>query len=73
MIDVNDHFGLWRSYHGEILRAAFVGRHGGLVEPITYDENSLFVVKARHSIFTETPLAYLLGQRRPSACSCAGR
>ncbi|MGW7440290.1 isochorismatase family cysteine hydrolase [Streptomyces sp. NPDC054849] len=62
VIYVNDNFGEWRSHHGEILRAALDGRHGDLVEPVAPDENSLFVVKARHSIFFETPLAYLLGQ-----------
>nr|WSX47917.1 cysteine hydrolase [Streptomyces sp. NBC_00974] len=62
VIYVNDNFGEWRSHHGEILRAALDGRHSDLVEPVAPDENSLFVVKARHSIFYETPLAYLLGQ-----------
>ncbi|MFD6985384.1 cysteine hydrolase family protein, partial [Streptomyces sp. NPDC059956] len=42
--------------------AALDGRHSDLVAPVAPDENSLFVVKARHSIFFETPLAYLLGQ-----------
>ncbi|WP_055598574.1 isochorismatase family cysteine hydrolase [Streptomyces aureus] len=59
---VNDNFGEWRSHHGEILRIALDGRHRDLVEPVAPDENSLFVVKARHSIFFETPLAYLLGR-----------
>ncbi|MFJ3202862.1 isochorismatase family cysteine hydrolase [Streptomyces sp. NPDC086989] len=62
VIYVNDNFGDWRSHHGEILQTALDGRHGDLVEPVAPDENSLFVVKARHSIFFETPLAYLLGQ-----------
>ncbi|MFD6225834.1 isochorismatase family cysteine hydrolase [Streptomyces sp. NPDC060232] len=62
VVYVNDNFGEWRSHHGEILGAALAGRHRSLVEPIAPDENSLFVVKARHSIFFETPLAYLLGQ-----------
>ncbi|WP_404961620.1 isochorismatase family cysteine hydrolase [Streptomyces sp. 147326] len=62
VIYVNDNFGEWRSHHGEILRAALDGRHSDLVEPVAPDENSLFVVKARHSIFFETPLSYLLGQ-----------
>lgn len=62
VVYVNDNFGEWRSHHGEILRAALQGRHPDLVEPVAPDENALFVVKARHSIFFETPLAYLLGQ-----------
>ena len=62
VIYANDNFGQWRSHHGELVRAALAGRHPELVEPITPDEDSLFIVKARHSIFYETPLAYLLGQ-----------
>ncbi|MEV7557680.1 isochorismatase family cysteine hydrolase [Streptomyces sp. NPDC089795] len=62
VIYVNDNFGRWRSHHGEILRAALAGKHSELVEPIVPDEDSLFVVKARHSAFFETPLGYLLAQ-----------
>ncbi|MFE9928564.1 isochorismatase family cysteine hydrolase [Streptomyces sp. NPDC005533] len=62
VIYVNDNFGRWRSHHGEILQAALDGKHAELVEPIAPDDDSLFVVKARHSAFFETPLAYLLGQ-----------
>ncbi|WP_329454191.1 cysteine hydrolase family protein [Streptomyces sp. NBC_01497] len=62
VIYVNDNFGEWRSHHGEILEEALSGGHADLVEPLAPDERSLFVVKARHSIFYETPLAYLLTQ-----------
>ncbi|RST00777.1 cysteine hydrolase [Streptomyces sp. WAC07149] len=62
VVYVNDNFGLWRSHHGEILEAALAGPHADLVEPVRPDEESLFVVKARHSVFYETPLAYLLGR-----------
>ncbi|MGW6538160.1 cysteine hydrolase family protein [Streptomyces sp. NPDC055051] len=62
VIYVNDNFGEWRSQHGEIVASALAGRHRDLVEPVVPDENALFVVKARHSVFYETPLAYLLGQ-----------
>ncbi|MER6443889.1 cysteine hydrolase family protein [Streptomyces venezuelae] len=62
VIYVNDNFGRWRSHHGEILQSALAGEHSELVKPIAPDEDSLFVVKARHSAFFETPLAYLLGQ-----------
>ncbi|MEU2790350.1 isochorismatase family cysteine hydrolase [Streptomyces sp. NPDC007100] len=62
VIYVNDNFGRWRSHHDEILRPALDGPHADLVEPIRPDDASLFVVKARHSIFYETPLEYLLGQ-----------
>ncbi|MEU9109006.1 isochorismatase family cysteine hydrolase [Streptomyces xanthophaeus] len=61
VIYVNENFGKWRSHHGEILDAALAGPHSDLVEPVRPDETSYFIVKARHSIFYETPLAYLLG------------
>lgn len=62
VVYVNDNFGQWRSHHGELLDKALSGPHAGLVEPLVPDERSLFVVKARHSIFFETPLSYLLHQ-----------
>ncbi|WP_327686423.1 isochorismatase family cysteine hydrolase [Streptomyces sp. NBC_00467] len=62
VIYVNDNFGEWRSHHGEILETALAGPHADLVEPLRPDDASLFLVKARHSIFYETPLAYLLSQ-----------
>ncbi|CAM5489023.1 Maleamate amidohydrolase [Streptomyces alboniger] len=62
VIYVNDNFGEWRSHHGEILDTALSGPHSDLVRPVQPDDASLFVVKARHSIFFETPLTYLLSQ-----------
>lgn len=62
VIYANDNFGNWRSHHGEIVDAAMAGARPDLVEPLRPDEKSLFVVKARHSIFYETPLPYLLQQ-----------
>ncbi|MBT2478845.1 cysteine hydrolase family protein [Streptomyces sp. ISL-94] len=62
VIYVNDNFGEWRSHHGEILETALAGPHADLVKPVAPDGDSLFIIKARHSIFYETPLAYLLGQ-----------
>ncbi|MEU3776060.1 isochorismatase family cysteine hydrolase [Streptomyces sp. NPDC032472] len=61
VIYANDNFGQWRSHHGQIIDAAMTGEHPELVEPVLPDEDSLFVLKARHSVFYETPLAYLLG------------
>ncbi|MFG2174160.1 cysteine hydrolase family protein [Streptomyces niveus] len=62
VIYVNDNFGEWRSHHGEILETALAGPHADLVEPVRPADDSLFVIKARHSIFYETPLSYLLSQ-----------
>ncbi|WP_133917806.1 cysteine hydrolase family protein [Streptomyces sp. NBC_00582] len=60
VVYANDNFGLWRSHHGELLERALSREHAELVEPIRPDDASLFVVKARHSVFYETPMAYLL-------------
>ncbi|MCX5448308.1 MULTISPECIES: isochorismatase family cysteine hydrolase [Streptomyces] len=62
VIYVNDNFGLWRSHHDELLDTVLSGPHADLVEPVRPDGKSLFVVKARHSAFFETPLEYLLRQ-----------
>ncbi|MEV6752650.1 isochorismatase family cysteine hydrolase [Streptomyces sp. NPDC051214] len=63
VIYANDNFGLWRSHHDELLDIALSGPHADLVAPIRPEGDSLFVVKARHSIFYDTPLEYLLRQR----------
>jgi len=64
VVYVNDNFGRWRSDHAELVDAALGGPHADLVEPILPDKESLFVVKARHSIFYQTPLEYLLREQR---------
>ncbi|MFL6113896.1 MAG: cysteine hydrolase family protein [Catenulispora sp.] len=62
VIYVNDNLGRWHSNRDELFENALHGPHPDLVEPLRPDEKSLFVVKARHSIFYQTPLAYLLDQ-----------
>jgi nicotinamidase-related amidase len=62
VIYVNDNFGHWRSNRDELVDEVLAGDHRHLVEPIRPDDDALFVVKARHSIFYQTPLEYLLNQ-----------
>ncbi len=62
VIYVNDNFGHWRSNRDELIEEALNSEHSDLVEPIAPSDDALFVVKARHSIFYQTPLEYLLGQ-----------
>jgi nicotinamidase-related amidase len=62
VIYVNDNFGHWRSNRDELVEKALHGERPQLVEPIKPGGESLFVVKARHSIFYQTPLEYLLNQ-----------
>ena len=59
---VNDNYGAWRSSREDLVRRALEGRHAHLVEPVAPPDDALFVIKARHSIFYQTPLSYLLGQ-----------
>ena len=61
-IYVNDNFGHWRSNRDALVKNAVEGEYGRLVDPIKPDDDSIFVVKARHSIFYQTPLEYLLNQ-----------
>jgi nicotinamidase-related amidase len=61
-IYVNDNFGHWQSNRDDLLETALAGEFKALVEPIAPKDDAMFVVKARHSIFYQTPLEYLLGQ-----------
>jgi nicotinamidase-related amidase len=72
-IYVNDNFGSWNSNRDELLRTALEGRFRHLVEPIAPRDDSLFVVKARHSIFYGTPLEYLLSQEGVDRLVLAGQ
>ena len=62
VVYVNDNFGSWRSDQDGLVASVLRSPHADLVEPIRPAEDALFVVKARHSIFFQTPLEYLLGQ-----------
>jgi nicotinamidase-related amidase len=59
---VNDNFGAWNSDRDALVEEALASEHRRLVEPIVPHDDTLFVVKARHSIFYQTPLEYLLSQ-----------
>jgi len=61
-IYVNDNHGDWSAARQEVSERALAGAAPDLVEPILPDPELPFVVKARHSIFYETQLEYLLRQ-----------
>jgi nicotinamidase-related amidase len=61
-IYVNDNFGAWNSNRDELLEQVMGGEFRHLVEPIAPKPDTLFIVKARHSAFYQTPLEYLLSQ-----------
>jgi nicotinamidase-related amidase len=63
VIYVNDNYGDWNSSAEELARRACEGERPDLVEPLLPPDDAAFVIKARHTIFFETPLGYLLDQR----------
>jgi nicotinamidase-related amidase len=73
VIYVNDNYGQWNSSSEKLLRAALRGEHPELVEPLRPPEDVHFVIKARHSIFYETPLEYLLRQLEVSRIMLCGQ
>ena len=60
VVYVNDNYGDWNSSAEELVQRGLDGRHPELVEPVCPPSGVSFVIKARHSIFYETPLEYLL-------------
>jgi nicotinamidase-related amidase len=72
-IYVNDNFGAWNSNRDELLETAMRSQYKHLVEPLAPGDETLFVVKARHSIFFQTPLEYLLQQEDVSRIVLLGQ
>jgi nicotinamidase-related amidase len=63
VVYVNDNHGDWGAGRPELLERAMAGRAGELVEPIAPADGTWFISKARHSIFYETQLEYLLREQ----------
>jgi nicotinamidase-related amidase len=59
---VNDNYGDWTAHAASLSEYALAGPHPELIEPIVPAEDVPFVIKARHSIFYETQVEYLLRQ-----------
>jgi nicotinamidase-related amidase len=63
IVYVNDNKGDWGAGRPELVERASAGRAPDLVEPIAPAEGAWFIAKARHSIFYETQLEYLLREQ----------
>jgi nicotinamidase-related amidase len=63
VVYVNDNYGAWNASLGDLVDQAMKGEHADLLEPLVPEDDAAFVLKARHSIFYETPLEYLLRQQ----------
>jgi nicotinamidase-related amidase len=59
---VNDCFGVWHADAAFLTEQALAGRAPELVEPIAPRDDDPFVIKARHSIFYQTQVEYMLRQ-----------
>jgi nicotinamidase-related amidase len=62
IVYVNDNHGDWSACRPDLVERALKGRAPELVEAIAPPPDVGFVVKARHSIFYQTQLEYLLRQ-----------
>jgi nicotinamidase-related amidase len=62
IVYVNDNYGDWSAGRSELVARALGGKAPGLVEPVVPADAVPFVVKARHSIFYQTHLEYMLRQ-----------
>jgi nicotinamidase-related amidase len=63
VVYVNDNYGDWSACRPQLVERALQGRAPELVEPIAPPPDVGFVVKARHSIFYQTQLEYLLREQ----------
>jgi nicotinamidase-related amidase len=63
IIYVNDNYGAWNASLHDLVENVLQGEHADLLEPLVPDDDAAFVLKARHSIFFETPLEYMLRQQ----------
>jgi nicotinamidase-related amidase len=61
-VHVNDNYGDWSANGPSLVRHAMAGKEPELVRPFAPADGSPFVIKARHSIFYETQVEYLLRQ-----------
>ena len=73
VVYVNDLYGQWNAGRSELLERVVRGRYRELIEPIAPAEDAIFIVKARHSIFYETPLEYMLRQQGIEKLVLAGQ
>ena len=73
VVYVNDNHGDWTAGPKEIAEHALMGASPDLVEPVLPPEEAPFIVKARHSIFYETLLEYLLRREEINRLVLAGQ
>lgn len=70
---VNDNHGDWTAGRAELVEWARQGADPSLIDPVAPGPGVPFVVKARHSIFYETQLEYLLREQGVERLILAGQ
>jgi nicotinamidase-related amidase len=70
---VNDNYGDWSADRDRLVERALASRGAELATAVLPPEEIAFVVKARHSIFYETLLEYLLRQERVDRIILSGQ
>ena len=73
IVYVNYNHGDWGAGRAELVERAIAGRAPDLVEPIAPAQGTWFIVKARHSIFYQTQLEYLLREQEIDRVVLAGQ
>ena len=74
VVYVNDHYDRWDGSRERLVDWVLeTTRHRGLVEPLLPRDDDAFIVKARHSVFYETPLGYFLNSRDLDAVTLLGQ
>jgi nicotinamidase-related amidase len=73
IVYVNDNYGEWGATGRELCERALHGPDRNLIEPLLPPEGAAFVPKARHTVFYETPLDYLLRSQDVSRLVLSGQ
>jgi nicotinamidase-related amidase len=73
LLFVNDNYGDWNASRDDLVERALEGRGGKFLEPLAPREDELMIHKARHSIFYQTPMEYLLFQEGLDRIVLAGQ
>jgi nicotinamidase-related amidase len=74
VIYVNDNYDMWSSERAQLIDHVLErAPDRALIEPILPADEDAFIFKARHSIFYETSLEYLLGKLEVSRLTLVGQ
>jgi len=73
VVYVNDNYGDFTADFDDVVSAALDGERCDLVSPIAPDDDSLRVLKVRHSAFYASSLAYLLRRRETQRLIITGQ